>query len=128
MENAYAQALWKMIEGGMKHQDAVRSLRDKLASGGRENLLPRIAHAFARIAERENNKSKIRVYVAHQRDAHHAMTEAKKALARIGIDDAEMETHIDETLIGGWRLEGKERLLDESYKKHLLSIYNRATH
>ena len=38
-----------------------------------------------------------------------------------------MKVRVDDSLIGGWRLEGRERLIDASYKELLLSIYNRAT-
>jgi len=33
---------------------------------------------------------------------------------------------VDESLIGGWRLEGKETLVDASYKRELLELFNRS--
>ena len=51
-----------------------------------------------------------------------SLVEALKAM-QVKADDIEVKT--DEHLIGGWRLEGREHLYDASFKKHLLSIYNR---
>ena len=43
MEQAYAEALWKLIQGGMKPALVVKKLRESLAAHGRLALLPKIA-------------------------------------------------------------------------------------
>ncbi len=44
------------------------------------------------------------------------------------LEGAEISNvQIDSDLIGGWRMESGEHLIDNSYKKHLLTIYNAAT-
>lgn len=133
MENAYAQALWKMVAEGMSPSKAVHALRDLLDRDGREALLPRIGKAFARIAEREAHKNDIILTVAREHDAPRAKKEAKEALSALGLessdlpaDEAGLKTRVDDSLIGGWRLEGKEHLVDASYKHQLLELYNRA--
>src|SRR3989338_7510182 len=145
MESAYAQALWKMVEGGMTAAKAVRALEVSLNVHGREALLPRIGSAFARIAQRETKRSHIVLTVAREKDIHRARLSAKKYLdgmvaksARGGSQPKadgpraqavgrDLKTQIDDTLIGGWRLEGREKLKDVSYKKALLDFYARGT-
>ncbi len=127
MENTYAQALWKMVEGGMPPVKAVHAIRDVLKAHGREALLPRIARAFARIAEREAKKSDVILTVAREADTKHAHKEVKEMLSSMGVEAKDLKTQIDDTLIGGWRLEGKEQLVDASYKNQLLELFNRAT-
>jgi len=127
MENAYAQVLWRLIQAGKTPHDAVIALRAVLVTDGREVLLPRIGKAFERIARREMAKSRITLSIAREKDEHHAKAEAKNALEKLGLSDKDIHVQIDEDLIGGWRLEGGEYLVDESYRKHLLSIYNRST-
>lgn len=117
MENLYAQALWKSIEKGQDPKDAVASLVKILASGGRSELLPRVRRSLMRLVAKEVN-TKPRVYVARASDA-------ESAFKASGIDDADV--CVDETLIGGWRLETAESLVDNSFKKHLLSIYSKVT-
>jgi len=127
METIYAQALWQMVEKGMKPKEVVMKLRESLENRGRVILMPKIARAFARIAEREHRKRAVTLSVAHEKDALKAEREVKKVLEELGASAEDIEVHVDDSLIGGWRLEGREWLLDASYKKSLLSIYNRAT-
>lgn len=115
--DAYAQALYRMMQKGIAPKDAVKKVHDALSRRGRSALMRQIAHAFTRLAERESRKNRTVLYVARKEDEHHA----RKAS---GADKAELV--VDENLIGGWRFEEGEQLIDTSFKKHLLSIYNRA--
>ena len=123
MENAYAQALWNIIEGGKKPTEAVHALQAQLKSSGRLALAPRIARAFERIAARHNAKNAVTLTVASKEHEHRA----RKEVVASGIDVADATVQVDQGLIGGWRLEARETLVDASYKKHLLAIYRAAT-
>ena len=127
MENQYAQALWQMVEGGMDHNKAVHALHDMLVRDGRTELMHRIGRAFARIASRQLQRKRFTLSVAHEKDQHDARKEATEVLKKLDIRPEEIDTAVDETLVGGWRLEGSEHLVDASFKKHLLTLYNRAT-
>jgi F0F1-type ATP synthase delta subunit len=127
MEHTYAQALWNMIEEGTAPSKALRALRDSLKENGRESLLPRIGRAFARIAERETRRSDMVLTVAREKDERKVRTQVKEVIAKLGIDGKDLKTRIDDTLIGGWRLEGRGHLVDASFKKQLLTMYNRTT-
>lgn len=127
MEIAYAQALWNMVVGGMTPSKAVHALRETLKVHGREALLPRIASAFARIAEREAKRSDVVLTVAREKDERHAHGDIKELLVQLGVEARDLKTQVDDTLIGGWRLEGRELLVDASYKNQLLELFNRAT-
>lgn len=134
MEHHYAQALWEMVQEGlpagrqgMKPKEAVESLRKVLIARGRQSLLPKIARAFARLAAREEARSRIILSVARQKDTRAAIKEVEKFLAEQKISDVDVCEEMDETLVGGWRLEGRGVLVDASWKKSLLSIYNQAT-
>lgn len=126
MEQAYASALWKSVEGGKSAKEAVGGLIKVLETRGRITILPKILHAFKRIAQRNVAKDSITVSLGIQRDEK-SRKEARAALASIGAKGADVVFAHDESLIGGWRLEGKGKLLDASYKKHLLDLYNRVT-
>jgi F0F1-type ATP synthase delta subunit len=126
MEKAYAQALWKLVENGMAPGKAVRSIHAQLQSRGRTPLMPRIARAFKRLAERESRKNDMVLSVAREKDERRARSEAKAFLAGRGIT-ADMNIRIDDSVIGGWRLEGRGLLVDNTYRNRLLTIYKRAT-
>ena len=107
MQEAYAQALWKMVEGGLTPAKAVRALQETLKVHGREALLPRIASAFARIAQRETKRSDVVLTLAREKDGRRAHKDIKGMLTRMGVTSKDLKTQIDDTLIGGWRLEGR---------------------
>ena len=130
MEQHYAQALWQMVKDGMTPHKAVTALTDLLEKQGRRALLPRIASAFARIAERESKTSTMVLTVAREWDEREARKEASEVLKKLGVGDmpagkAGLETQVDDSIIGGWRLEGRSTLVDQSHKSRLLALYNR---
>lgn len=127
MQDAYAQALWTMVESGKAPHEAVAALKKMLDARGRLALVPKIARAFRRLAAKEANKNTLTLTVARQKDAHAAIKEVEKVLADLKIADADLCELVDESLIGGWRLEGRGILVDKSWKNSLLSIYNRVT-
>ncbi len=131
MEKMYAQALWQLVSNGMDAKDAVHAIHDRLTREGRAILMPRVAHAFARIAEREARKTDYTLSVAREEDLAHAKKETKEYISALTGDLAieldTLKTQVDDTLIGGWRLEGNERLVDASYKRQLLDLYNSVT-
>lgn len=127
MEKMYAQVLWKLVEGGMTPRGAAAALKHKLEQDGRAALLPRVARAFARIAERESGKSDMVLTVAREKDERNARAKAKEAMASLGMDAGDLKTQVDDSVIGGWRLEGRGMLVDNSYKATLLGIYHRVT-
>ncbi len=120
METAYAHALYAAIAGGIEPTKAIEALAARLAREGRSALLPRIAKAFARVAERESRKHRVSLAVAREHDTQAALA-AAAAYAEVGTHDV----RVDPTLVGGWRLETGDTLVDASYKKHLLDIFNR---
>ncbi|MDO8514850.1 MAG: F0F1 ATP synthase subunit delta [bacterium] len=127
METAYAMALWKMVAEGMDAKKAVHALIDVLAKNGRSSLTPRIARAFLRIAQRQLRKDAATLTVARDKDERYAKAAVKDVLEELGIVSKDLKTQVDDTLIGGWRLEAKGTLVDASYKKQLIELYNRST-
>ncbi len=127
MEKTYAQVLWTMVSRGTEPKRAVRVLKELLEREGRAQLIPRVARAFARIAQRESKKQSVVLAVARESDSAHAKRQAHDDIARLGLAAHDVGVSIDESLIGGWRLEGKETLVDASYKRRLLDLYSRVT-
>ena len=127
METTYATALWEVIRRGMTLKKAVDALHAALHAHGREALMPRIGKAFARIAARDSERNDITLSIAHAGSERKALREAKAILSQINAKADDITVTVDDSLIGGWRLEGRERLVDASFKKSLLEMYNRST-
>jgi len=127
MERAYAQAVLAMVENGKTPHEAVAALRKTLEIRGRLALLPRIGKAFERLVAKEAKKNTCTLTIARQKDAQKAVKEVEQVLAELKIGDTDLCETVDESLIGGWRLEGQGMLVDQSWKKALLNMYTRAT-
>jgi F0F1-type ATP synthase delta subunit len=127
MEQAYAQALMRAVENGMTPHAAVKAVKEMLERDGRTALLPRVARAFARLAERQSKKDDIVLTVAREKDERQAKSAAKEILAELNADMDGLKTQVDDSIIGGWRLEGRGMLVDNSYKSKLLDIYHMVT-
>jgi F0F1-type ATP synthase delta subunit len=87
--------------------------------------MPRIGKAFERIATRELSKSRITLSVAREKDERSAKAAAKEVLSALKLDAKDIALEVDDSLIGGWRLEGSEILMDRSYKTRLLEIFKK---
>jgi len=110
----------------MAPKKAVDALHESLVVRGRQALMPRIAGAFSRIAARDQGRNGIVLSIAHESDERKAMREAKEVLSEMGASASDVSVNVDDSLIGGWRLEGREMLVDASFKKSLLEMYNRS--
>ena len=127
MAEGYARALWKMVAAGMQPKKAVHALYDILVARGRIDLIPHIAKTFARLAARHRQREGVVLTVAREKDERKAITAVKALLKEMGAQRSDVEVRIDDTLVGGWRLEGRERLVDASFKKYLVDMYNATT-
>lgn len=123
MEEVYARVLKELLDSGKNPKQAVSLVQKALGSKGASGLLPRVGRAFARLMAREERKKGIILSVADKKDEARARKEAAEFIPK----EAEVQVRIDDTLIGGWRLNGGGHLVDASFKKQLLSMYNHAT-
>lgn len=119
METTLARVLLELLQKGMTPSETVKSLASILEKSGRTGLFPKVARAFDRLVQAQNHREQSVLFVAKGSDA-------KKAEKDSGAEDHVVK--IDPTLIGGWKLQKGDMLTDVSWKKHLLSMYNRIAH
>jgi F0F1-type ATP synthase delta subunit len=122
MENAYAQVIWRLVQGGTSVRVAISKVEEHLTHTGRQGLMPRVMRSLSRLVQSHTTQSSS-IVVATAADATHA---SREAMAKHTIQDT-LQTRVDPSLIGGWRLETPVLLIDTSYKKTLLEIYRKAT-
>ncbi len=125
MEKAYAAALWHTVEKGTDPKEAVERLCTMLERRGHQALLAKIGRAFEALARQSARHTKVELVVARESDAQRMLDEAGKKIEEMGATKKDVVTRVDETLIGGWRLEGRGRLIDASYKNGLMALYER---
>ena len=127
MEQAYAQALLTTITDGMNPTEAVKSLHALITQEGRMALFPGIARAFSQLASDVNMQDRVEITVSKSEDVVLATSAVQKVLGAIGIDSPTLHTKVDDTIIGGWRAQGSNILVDNSFKSHLLHLFREST-
>lgn len=93
-----------------------------LVAKGRESDLPEIAGAFIDQYNVINNISKVKLTTAVPVSDEVKNAIAAKVKADQGLHNVDLETAVDESLIGGFTLEFNNRLLDASVLRDLSDI------
>ncbi|MBI4068259.1 hypothetical protein HY413_02525 [Candidatus Kaiserbacteria bacterium] len=121
----FADALMGMTARGTTAKEAVHTLMSYLEARGMKNALSTLPALLERKAMRERRRNEVVMDVVHHHNAPHAKKEAAQYLVPLGVDPHDVHIRENDDLIGGWRLTGKGVLVDNSFKKHLLSLYRR---
>ena len=124
----YAAALVHMVQKGATPHAAVQSLAHYLELRGMKNIYKRLPAFLSRLEAAHKGKNDVVLSVAQAHAGAHAKKEAQEHLASFGIEAHDVHVREDESLIGGWRLQGRGLVVDNSFKKHLLSFYEKLTH
>ena len=114
----YAHAITRLIEAGNDEKKLGDTLVAHLQESGRMKLLPGIL-AELKASGARNASIAPSVEVAHEHDAHAALTSAKAG----GIDAP--KAHVNHTLLSGWRARNKGTLIDRSGKRALIDLYRK---
>ncbi len=110
-----AHALKNAISDGLNVDTAVKNFIAALKRRGMLNILPKVLLQLQHIEDRAST-CKPSLSVAKEADY-------KSALKEFGANEADVTKNIDNTLIGGYKLEKDGKLTDTSYKRQLLDIF-----
>ena len=121
MDKLYAKAIDDLAtREGTDAKKLVSDLMTHLHKSGRTKLLPGILREL-NIIEARRAKLEPSVEVANEKEAAHALAEAKAA----GI--VATKAHVNPSLIKGWRARSGGTLIDKSAKRGLIDIYRNVT-
>lgn len=126
MKNAYVTAFTESILAGTPVEAALVNLRAVLQKRGHERLWSQIIKLSARQLEAKLARVTPQLMVARADSVSEAAI--KEALLALGAAaDTPHQTRVDETLIGGFVLRVRGQLLDKSYKRALITLYENIT-
>ena len=119
----YAQALWEYLQdtrtreagGGSAAEQFIAFLKRR----GHYKLLPVILREFEKIGSVQSVTEAGTLTCASEDEVERY----RKELERYGISDTEVSVEIDENLVGGFRYEEKNTVIDGCYRKQLLNLY-----
>lgn len=110
-----AQALKATIKEGLSVDEAVKNFVEALRRRGMLRILSKVAYEFELLEKREMSY-KPTMSVARESDFDQAFRDS-------GVDTSNVVKKIDDTLIGGYKVEQGGELTDTSYKRQLLDIF-----
>jgi len=127
LEKKYAQALADLAKNKSSDEISVIFLNfiSLLKKRGHYSLLPKILKSLENIKQKKDlNAVEFIVSSAKQEDKFKPkLVEFKKYFS----GEEKVKTKIDETIVGGFIIKSKNIIIDGSYKKALMSLYNKFT-
>lgn len=126
----YAEALYRALEG-KKEKDVdkvVARFYEVMRAHGHQGLIKQIPHEFKKIGERAERDGEVTLVTANAKSrtkwAHAYDHYEREGLIAKG---AERKDVVDETIIGGYQIRTKDLLIDSSYKRSLIELYQNIT-
>jgi F0F1-type ATP synthase delta subunit len=123
----YVQALYALLKDGSELEPTLSHMRAYLKKRGLSSLYPRILRGLIEKLRRSDRVESGRIIVAREKDARHALHEAKMHEGIFGEMHKDA-VEVDPNIIGGFILEKGGSRLDQSHKRALLDAYRRLTH
>ena len=122
----YTEAAYRLIREGKDEVAVFEKLKRYLTGRGLAKLYPSVLRGLAEKVRRSDKQARTKVIVARERDAQLHAGEIERAVAEIGTGKGH-DVVVDETIIGGFVVKGRDERLDKSYKSTLLHAYHRLT-
>ncbi len=126
----YAEALYGALKGKNEKEASAVSTRfyEGIKRRGHAGLLRLIPAELLKIADRDRIKNEVQLVTAtdssHAKWAHAYDHYEKEGIVPVGSVRSDV---VDETIIGGFQIRGKNILIDGSYKKSLVDLYRNIT-
>ena len=124
--NDYSSALFELLAKGSQGDALLESLQSLLKKKGHERLYASILKDLLAKFEKDKQRNSIQVMVGREKDIPHLKESILEAMATLGTEK-EFLSHVDTTLIGGFKIKSHDKVIDRSYKKQLLTIYRSLT-
>lgn len=86
------------------------------------NLLPSILKEFEKYRMRDLDTKRVILTVANKEDVTKYKEEVQKYVTTLNGDD-HIGVKVDEQIIGGFKIEFGDMMVDGSYKRRLLNLY-----
>lgn len=127
-QDEYAQALIKALENTTREEagEIVKRFIALVRRAGHIRLLPKIVAAYERLQKIREKRSGAIVSIAKEQDAQIYDRAIKEAVGELRVSSETITLRTDETLIGGYRVTTRDKMIDRSFKRSLSTIYHRA--
>lgn len=124
MKQAYITAIVDSLLTTKDVETVLKNVTALLEKKGHVRLWPAVLRGVLRDLEKRSNEIVPHVVVAKEAGANDETI--KQALMTLGATSTP-NTVVDSTLIGGFLVQYKDRMIDASYKRALIDLYRKVT-
>jgi F0F1-type ATP synthase delta subunit len=117
----YSEAVRTLVREGFSLDAALDGLRTMLTTRGHSRLYPKILKELLTESIKDEVRDTATVTVARKGDAEAHEKEIKTHLTT--LSQKHHTVVVDESIVGGYIVEGTNARIDNSYKKRLLTLY-----
>jgi F0F1-type ATP synthase delta subunit len=126
MKQAYIIALVNSLLEGKEIDSVLANTKQLLTKKGHERLWSAILQGTLRELEKNGRKNVPQVILA--KELKEKSGKIQEALKALGVEAASaFDVKIDESLIGGFIVRYKDRMIDASHKRALVDLYRKVT-
>lgn len=126
MKQAYITALVNTLLEGKEVDAVLASTKQLLTKKGHERLWPAVLHGALRELEKRGRADVPQVTLA--KEIEEKSVKISEALKALGVEaGAAYDVSVDDSLIGGFIVRYKDRMIDASYKRALVDLYRKVT-
>lgn len=129
MKSQYVKAVMELLgrDATVSHtEEVITKLKSVLAARGHERLLPSILRGVAKQLEHAASSAVI-VTLREASDSEYEKYKELIATSGLQYDEIDVTIEADPTMIGGFTLTVEDRMIDNSYKNQLLTLYRNIT-
>lgn len=120
--NRYAALITNALKGGAS-KDFATKLIAYMKAHGHVSLLPAILRRVERTARSADSAV---VTLAHASDAKTLAPKIAGALSTLGVE-GDYALSVDENIVGGYSVVARHKVIDQTYRKALVDLYQRIT-
>jgi F0F1-type ATP synthase delta subunit len=108
-----------------KEEKYLENFLNILRSRGHISLLPKVVRELEALGEARESQTLLKV--ARESDQARYKEEIDAELSGLGKNRDDLRVEEDDTLVGGYALVTKDRLVDKTHKRYLLELYRKLT-
>ncbi len=125
MKQAYITALTEALLDTKDIDGALESTQALLAKKGHVRLWPSVLKGVIVALEKKETEDTPRIIVA--KESAKDSEAIKAALLKLSIQNQPDTVEVDSSLIGGFVVQYKDKMVDASYKRALIDLYRKVT-
>lgn len=125
MKQAYITALTEALLNTKDVDGALESTQALLIKKGHVRLWPAVLKGVVRALEKFEREDTPRIIVA--KESAKNSDALQKALATLAVTNKNEKMEVDSSLIGGFVVQYKDKMVDASYKRALIDLYRKVT-